>query len=163
MGNSHACCPKNGWSYICQKLRRDLVPIYVQNEWKVCIDYRKLNASTCKDHFPLAFIDQMLERLVGKSHYCCLDGFYDFYQISFAPEDQEKTTFMCPFGTFTYRRMSFGLCNVPMIFQKCMASIFSQYVENIIEVFMDDFIVYGDSFDKCLQNLTNVHSHKPSS
>jgi hypothetical protein len=70
---------------------------------------------------------------------------------------------MCPFGTFTYRRMSFGLCNVPMIFQKCMASIFSQYVENIIEVFMDDFIVYGDSFDKCLQNLTNVHSHKPSS
>ncbi|KAH9697834.1 hypothetical protein KPL71_023778 [Citrus sinensis] len=77
-------------------------------------------------------------------------------QIVIAPEDQEKTTFTCPFGTFAYRRMSFGLCNAPATFQRCMMSIFSDYVENIIEVFMDDFIVYGDSFDRCLDNLTLV-------
>ncbi|XP_024042755.1 uncharacterized protein LOC112099572 [Citrus clementina] len=66
-----------------------------------------------------------------------------YNQIVIAPEDQEKTTFTCPFRTFTYQRMSFGLCNVPATFQRCMMSIFSDYVENIIEVFMDDFTVYG--------------------
>ncbi len=86
-----------------------MVPTRMQNGWRVCIDYRKLNASTRKDHFPLPFIDQMLERLAGKSHYCCLDGYSGFHQIPVAPEDQDKTTFTCPFGTFAYRRMPFGL------------------------------------------------------
>ena len=70
-----------------------------------------------------------------------------------APEDQEKTTFTCPFGTFAYRRMPFGLCNAPATCQRCMFSIFSEYIENIIEVFMDDFSVYGSSFDDCLKTL----------
>ena len=73
-----------------------------------------------------------------------------------APEDQENTTFTCPFSTYAYRRMPFGLCNTPVTFQRCMVSIFSEYVENIIEVFMDDFSVYDDSFDKCLDNLTLI-------
>ncbi|XP_071917147.1 uncharacterized protein [Coffea arabica] len=73
--------------------------------------------------------------------------------IAISPEDQEKTTFTCPFGTFAYRRMSFGLCNAPATFQRCMVSIFSEYVEKIIEIFMDDFSVYGESFDNCLDNL----------
>nr|XP_027063052.1 uncharacterized protein LOC113689482 [Coffea arabica] len=81
------------------------------------------------------------------------DGFSGYFQIAIAPEDQEKTTFTCPFGTFAYRRMPFGLCNAPATFQRCMVSIFSEYVEKIIEVFMDDFSVYGDSFDTCLDNL----------
>ena len=89
----------------------------------------------------------MLERLAGHSHYCFLNGYSEYNQIVIAPEDQEKTTFTCSFGIFAYRRMSFGLCNTPVIFQRCMISIFSEYVENIIEVFMDDFSVYGDSFD----------------
>ncbi|CAN6542439.1 unnamed protein product [Malus baccata var. baccata] len=73
-----------------------------------------------------------------------------------APEDQEKTTFTCPFGTFAYRRMPFGLCNAPATFQRCMMSIFSDYVEKIIEVFMDDFSVFGDSFDDFLHNLSLI-------
>ncbi|XP_062093501.1 uncharacterized protein LOC133799503 [Humulus lupulus] len=76
--------------------------------------------------------------------------------IFIAPEDQENTTFTCPFGTFAFLRMPFGLCNAPTIFQRCMVSIFSDYIEIIIEVFMDDFSVHGDSFDKCLHNLTLV-------
>lgn len=98
----------------------------------------------------------MLERLAGHSYYCFLDGYSGYFQIAIAPEDQEKTTFTCPFGTFAYRRMPFGLCNAPTTFQRCMVSIFSDYIEHILEVFMDDFTVYGDSFDNCLHNLTLV-------
>ncbi|XP_019054947.1 PREDICTED: uncharacterized protein LOC109115410 [Nelumbo nucifera] len=79
-----------------------------------------------------------------------------YFQIAIALEDKEKTTFTCPFGTFAYRRMPFCLCNAPTTFQRCMISIFSYYIENIIEVFMDDFTVYGDSFGNCLHNLTLV-------
>ena len=85
-----------------------------------------------------------------------LDGFSGYYQIVIAPEDQEKTTFTCPFGTFACRRMPFGLCNAPGTFQRCMLSIFSEFIEKCIEVFMDDFTVYGDSFDSCLDNLTKI-------
>ncbi|CAL9012108.1 unnamed protein product [Prunus brigantina] len=98
----------------------------------------------------------MLERLAGHSHYCFLDGYSGYNQIAIAPEDQEKTTFTCPFGTFAYRRMPFGLCNAPATFQRCMMSIFSDMVERFIEVFMDDFSVFGDSFDQCLHNLSKV-------
>jgi hypothetical protein len=122
----------------------------------MCVDYRKLNLSIRKDHFPLAFMDQMLKCLKGKSFYCFLDGYSGCNHIVINPKDQEKTTFTCPCGTYAYRRMPFGLCNAPATFQRCMMSIFSDYVERIIEVFMDDFMVYGDSFDKCLESLSLV-------
>ena len=86
----------------------------------------------------------MIERLVGKSHYCCLDGFSGFFQIPVAPEDQEKTTFTCPYVTFAFR-MPFGLCNAPTTFQRCMIAIFSDKVEDFLEVFMDDFSFSGDN------------------
>ncbi|XP_073137194.1 uncharacterized protein [Henckelia pumila] len=84
------------------------------------------------------------------------DGYSVYFQIAIASEDQEKMTFTCPFGTFSYRRMPFGLCNAPTTFQRCMVSIFSDFVEHILEVFMDDFTVYGDSFEDCLSNLSLV-------
>ncbi|XP_031393661.1 uncharacterized protein LOC116205261 [Punica granatum] len=148
--------PKKTGLTLVKNERGELVPTRVQNGWRVCIDYRKLNAATRKDHFPLPFIDQMLERLAGKSYFCFLDGYSGYYQIVVAPEDQEKTTFTCPFGTFAYRRMPFGLCDAPGTFQRCMMSIFSDMIENCIEVFMDDFTVHGDSFDRCLANLSKV-------
>ncbi|RDX82611.1 hypothetical protein CR513_36583, partial [Mucuna pruriens] len=95
------------------------------NSWRVYIDYHKLNQATCKDHFPFPFIGQVLEKLVVKSHYCFLDGFSGYMQIHIAPEDQHKTTFTCPFGTFVYTCMPFGLCNAPSTFQQCMTNIFS--------------------------------------
>ncbi|XP_048618223.1 uncharacterized protein LOC106408152 [Brassica napus] len=122
----------------------------------MCIDYRKLNSATRKDHFPLPFIDQMLERLANHPYYCFLDGYSGFFQIPIHPEDQEKTTFTCPYGTFAYRRMPFGLCNAPATFQRCMMSIFTDLIEDIMEVFMDDFSVYGSSFTDCLANLCKV-------
>ena len=122
----------------------------------MCIDYRKLNTATSKDHYPLLFIDQMLDRLAGHSHYCFLDGYSGYNQIAIAPEDQEKTTFTCPYGTFAFRRMPFGLCNAPATFQRCMMSLFSDLVEEDMEIFMDDFSVYGSYFENCLENLETV-------
>ncbi|RVW37064.1 Transposon Tf2-11 polyprotein [Vitis vinifera] len=110
----------------------------------------KLNAVTRKDHFPLPFMDQVLERVSGHPFYCFLDGYSGYFQIEIDVEDQEKTTFTCPFGTYAYRRMPFGLCNAPATFQRCMLSIFSDMVERIMEVFMDDITVYGTSFEDCI-------------
>ena len=122
----------------------------------MCIDYQRLNAVTRKDHFPFPFIDHLLERVFGHPFYCCLYGYSRYFQIEIAVEDQEKTTFTCPFGTYAYRRMSFSLCNASATFQKCMLSIFSDMVECIMEVYMDDITIYGGTFEECLANLETV-------
>ncbi|KAL4273048.1 hypothetical protein GQ457_13G018110 [Hibiscus cannabinus] len=106
--------------------------------------------------FPLPFIDQMLDRLAGKAYYCFLDGYSGYNQVAIATEDQEKTTFTCPYGTYAFRRMSFGLCNAPATFQRCMLAIFYDMVEDYLEVFMDDFSVSEDTFGTCLGNLAKV-------
>jgi hypothetical protein len=98
----------------------------------------------------------MLERLANHSFFCFLDGYSGYHQISIYPNDQSKTTFTCPYETYTYRRMSFGLCNAPTSFQRCMVSVFSKMIEEIIEVFMDDFSVYEKTFDDYLENLDKV-------
>ncbi|KAM3011138.1 hypothetical protein FF2_029878 [Malus domestica] len=148
--------PKKVGISVMRNENQELVPTRPTASWRVCTDYRKLNSNTRKDYFPMPFIDQMLERLAGYSHYCFLDGYSGYNQIAIAPEDQEKTTFTCPFGTFAYRRMPFGLCNAPATFQRCMLAIFSDMVERFIEVFMDDFSVFGSSFDECLNHLSLV-------
>ncbi|GJU44366.1 reverse transcriptase domain-containing protein [Tanacetum coccineum] len=98
----------------------------------------------------------MLERLAGNQYYCFLDGFSGYFQIPIDPKDQEKTTFTCPYGTFAYRRMPFGLCNAPGTFQRCMMAIFHDMIEKTMEVFMDDFSVFGDSFSTCLSHLDKM-------
>ena len=125
-------------------------------KWRVCIDYRKLNAATKKDHFSLPFINQILDRLAGQTYFCFLDGYSGYNQIMIHMDDKEKTTFTCPFGTFAFRRMSFGLCNALATFQRCMMAIFSDFLCNNLEVFMDDFSVFGDDFDSCLAHLTKI-------
>ena len=146
--------PKKGGMTVVKNDHDQLVPTRLVTGWRMCIDYRQLNTSTCKDHFPLPFIDQMLERLTKHSFYCFLDGYSGFFQIPIDPKDQEKTTFTCPYGTYAYRRMPFGLCNAPATFQRCMMSIFSDMIEDEIEVFMDDFSVGGATYEDCLSNLS---------
>ena len=136
--------------------KNELIPTKTVIGWRVCIDYRKLNIATMKDHYPLPFINQMLDRLPRPYLYCFLDGYSGYNQIAIAPEDQEKTTFTCPYGTFVFRRMPFGLCNAPTTFQRCMMSMFSDLVEDAMEIFMDDFLVYGSCFENCLKILETV-------
>ncbi|XP_056859558.1 uncharacterized protein LOC130508222 [Raphanus sativus] len=148
--------PKKGGITVVKNDKNELIPTRTVTGHRMCIDYRKLNSASRKDHFPLPFIDQMLERLANHPFYCFLDGYSGFFQIPIHPDDQEKTTFTCPYGTFAYRRMPFGLCNAPATFQRCMMSIFSDLIEDVVEVFMDDFSVYGSSFSACLSNLCRV-------
>ncbi|CAA7053669.1 unnamed protein product [Microthlaspi erraticum] len=152
------CVPKKGGMTVIKNDKDELIPTRTITGHWMCIDYRKLNAASRKDHFPLLFIDQMLERLANHPYYCFLDGYSGFFQIPIHPNDQEKTTFTCPYGTFAYKRMPFGLCNAPATFQRCMTSIFSDLIEEMVEVFMDDFSVYGSSFSSCLLNLCRVLS-----
>nr|GFA72057.1 reverse transcriptase [Tanacetum cinerariifolium] len=113
------CVPKKEGMTIVTNDENELVPTRLMTGWRVCIDYRKLNEATRKDHFPLPFMDQMLERLTGNEYYCFLDGFS---------------------GTF----------------QRCMMAIFHDMIEQTMEVFMDDFLVFGDSFSTCLTNLEKM-------
>jgi len=136
--------------------KNELIPHHTITGSRICIDYRKLNKGTKKDHFPLPLLDEMLERLANHSFFCFLDGYSVYHQIPIHPHDQSKTTFTCPCRTYAYRRMSFGLCNAPASFQRCMMSIFSDMSKEIMEVFMDDFSIYGKTFDSCLENLDKV-------
>ena len=134
------------------------VPTRLTTGWRVCIDYRRLNEVTRKDHFPLPFMDQLLERIFAPPppppppFYCFVDGYSGYFQIEIAEEDKEKTNFTCPFGTYAYRRMPFGLCNAHVTFQRRMLNIFNDLVERIMKIYMDDVTVYGGSFEECLTN-----------
>ena len=119
---------KSGFTVV-ENENKELIQTRLPTKIRVCIDYRKLNAATRKDHFPLPFNDQMLERLAGHEYYYFLDGYSGYNQIPIAPEDQENNMFTCLFGTFAYNRMPFRLCNVPATFQHCILSLFSDMVE----------------------------------
>nr|GEY93379.1 reverse transcriptase [Tanacetum cinerariifolium] len=150
------CVPKKGGMTVIKNNEIELVLTRLVTGWRVCIYYRKLNEATRKDHFPLSFIDQILKRLAGNEYYCFLDGFSGYFQIPIDPKDQEKTTFTYPYGTFAYKRMPFGLCNAPGTFQRCMMAIFHDMIEKTMDVFMDDFLVFENSFSTCLTNLENM-------
>ncbi|GKE19152.1 reverse transcriptase domain-containing protein [Tanacetum coccineum] len=150
------CVPKKGGFTVVENDENELIPTRLVTGWRVCIDYRKLNEATRKDHFPLPFMDHMLKRLAGNEYYCFLNGFSGYFQIPIDPKDQEKTTFTCPYGTFAYCRMPFGLCNAPGTFQRCILAIFHDMVEKMMEVFMDDFSVFGNSFENYLSHLDKM-------
>ena len=105
--------PKNDGMTVIKNDKGESVSIRIVTGWRMCTDYRKLNKATCKDHFTLPFIDQMLERLANYSYFCYLDRYSGFFQIPIHPDDQENTTFTWRYETFAYRRMPFGPCNAP--------------------------------------------------
>ncbi|GJV76299.1 reverse transcriptase domain-containing protein [Tanacetum coccineum] len=117
------CVPKKGRITVIENEDNDLIPTRLVTRWSVCIDYQKLNDASRKDHFPLPFMDQMLERLTGNEYYCFLDGFSGYFHI---PIDL------------------------------CMMAIFHDMIEETMEVFMDDFSVFGDSFSSCLSHLDKM-------
>nr|GEU33216.1 DNA-directed DNA polymerase [Tanacetum cinerariifolium] len=150
------CVPKKGGMTVTENEDKELIVTRLVTGCRVCIDYRKLNDVTHKDHFLFPFMDQMLERLTGSEYYCFLDGFSRYIQIPIDPQDQEKTIFTCPYGMFSYRHIPFGLCNAPGTFQRCMMAIFHDMIEETMEVFMGDFLVFGDSFSSCLSHLDKM-------
>ncbi|GJY64128.1 DNA-directed DNA polymerase [Tanacetum coccineum] len=151
------CVPKKGGMTVVKNENNELIPTRLVTGWRVCIDYRKLNDATRKDHFPLSFMDQMLERLAGNEYYCFLDGFLEiFFKILLPARTEEIPSYLPLIRTFAYRRMPFGLCNAPGTFQRCMMAIFHDMIEETMEVFMDDFSVFGDYFSSCLSHLDKM-------
>jgi hypothetical protein len=196
------CVPKKGGLTVVKNEKTELIPQRTVTRWRICIDYRKLNKATKKDHFPSPFIDEMLERLENHTYFsfsmgarglckfpftwminsrqCLLalmeplhiegcpsiyamlrrhlffflDGYSGFMQIPIHLDDQDKTTFTCHYGTFAYRRMPFNLCNAPISFQRCMMAVFSEFIEEIVKVFMDDFFRLREDIRALLGKLT---------
>lgn len=125
-------------------------------KWRICVEYRELNKATLRDYFPLPFIDQVLDNLSSKQYFSFLDGFSGYNQIIVTTEDQDKTTFTCPWGTFSYMLLSFGLCNAPATFQRVVLAILVDLTNDCVEVYMDEFTMHGDTFDDALKNLDRV-------
>ena len=106
----------------------------------------------------------------GKQCFSFLDGYSGYNQILISPEDQDKTTFTCPWGTYAYIVLEFVLCNTPATFQRVVLGIFVDLIHDYVEVYMDDFLAYGNTFQEALDNLEKVlircqetnlaHSHK---
>nr|GEV55343.1 reverse transcriptase domain-containing protein [Tanacetum cinerariifolium] len=149
------CVPKKGGLTLVENEENELILTRLVTGWRVCIDYRKLNEATHKDHFPLPFLDQMLE-INRKRVLLFSRRFSGYFQIPIDIKDQEKTTFTCPYGTFAYHCMPFGLYNAPGTFQRYMMAIFHDMIEKTMEVFMDDFSVFGNSFQTCLSHLEKM-------
>ena len=141
-----------------QKLLQAIVPIVPKKngKWRICVDFRELNKATHRDYFPLPFIDQVLDTLFRKKYFSFLDGFSGYNQLQIAPKDQEKTTFTCPWGTYAYRVLPFGLCNAPTTFQKDVLAIFSDLTNDCVEIYMDEFTFHGDDFQEALTSLEKV-------
>ena len=97
--------PKHGGITTIQNDKDEVLPSRTITEYKMCVDFRKLNKITIKEHQPLPFMERIIERIASNSYYCLLDAYSGFSQIQIHPEDQEKTTFTCPYGTYAYRRM----------------------------------------------------------
>ncbi|GJR04312.1 hypothetical protein Tco_0527296 [Tanacetum coccineum] len=123
------CVPKKGGMTVVVNEENELIPTRLVTGWRVCIDYRKLNEATRKDHFPLPFMDQMLERLAGNEYYSFLVWFPPgYFQIPLTPVRDQKDYFLLPYGTFAYRfGMPFGFCNAP-------GQGFTMYVSNLSDM-----------------------------
>lgn len=143
--------PKKWGIIIVKDYKNELIPTRTIIGWRVYIDCRRLNNATRKDHFPLLYIDQMLKRLAGHAYYYILDGYSGYCQSPWGPRENH---FHLPYGFFAYRRMPFELCNALTTFQWCIISIFLDMVEKYIEIFMDNFSIFENSFYNCLINFS---------
>ena len=123
---------------------------------RCCVDYRNLNRLTTKDSYPLPRIDDSLDALAGAKWYSTLDLKSGYHQVPMAEEDKSKTAFSCGGGLWQFRVMPFGLCNAPATFERLMEAVLSGLHWNSLLVYLDDVIVFGQSFEQELERLREV-------
>jgi hypothetical protein len=135
----------------------NLVPVRKKSgEIRLCVDFRNLNRVSLKDNYPLPKMDYILQKVVGSQKMSMLDGFSGYNQIMVHPDDQEKTTFTTPWGTFMYAKMPFGLMNAGETFQRDMDIAFADEKDKFIVIYLDDITVFSDSDDEHLKHLKRV-------
>jgi len=125
-------------------------------KWRFCVDFRKVNAITKKDVYPLPRIDTILDSLQGAKYFSTLDLHAGYHQVPMHPDDKEKTAFISQSGLYEFNKMAFGLCNAPATFQRMMDSTLAGLKWNICLVYLDDIIVYSTNFDEHLSRLDKV-------
>jgi hypothetical protein len=113
-----------------------------QGTIRVCVDYRDINKAFPKDNFPTPFVDQIPDDSVGSEIFSLMDGFSGYNQINIVPADQHKTAFICPWGTFAYRKLAFGLKNAGATFQ-CVMSYAFHDIKNIMQPYLDGLPTYS--------------------
>jgi hypothetical protein len=116
----------------------NIVPVTKkQGTIHICIDYRDINRACPKDNYPTPFIDQIVDDCAGSEIFSFMDGFSGYNQINILPSDQHKTAFICPWGTFAYKKLPFGLKNVGATFQRAMSYTFHD-IKHIVQPYLDD-------------------------
>ena len=113
------------------------------------MDFKPLNAATKKDPYPLPFIDEILDLVAGHERYNVCDGFFGYFQLNIASEDQKKTSFIMPWGYFCYTVLPFGLTNGPAHYQKRANWALSPFIGSFVKDFIDDFCVYSSRAEHC--------------
>ena len=135
----------------------NVVPVRKKRgEIRICIDFRNLNKVSLKDNYPLPKMDHILQKVVGSQRMSMLDGFSGYNQVLVHPDDQEKTTFTMPWGTFMYSKMPFGIMNVGATFQRAMDIAFSEEKDKFVVIYLDDITVFSKIDEKHLQHLERV-------
>jgi hypothetical protein len=135
----------------------NLVPVTKkQGTICVCVDYRDINKACPKDNYPTPFVDQIVDDLCRSEIFSLMDGFSGYNQINILPADQHKTSFIFPWGTFTYRKLPFSLNNVGATFQ-CVMSYAFHYINHIVQTYLDDLLVLS----LCRQD--HPHTYEPFS
>ena len=125
-------------------------------EIRLCIDFRNLNRASLKDNYPLPKMEHILQRVVGSKRISLLDGFSGYNQLLVLPEDQLKTTFTTPWGTFMYIKMPFGLMNAGATFQRAMDIAFSEEIGYFIVIYLDEITIYSKTDEEHLKHLRKV-------
>ena len=135
----------------------NLVPVRKKNgEIRLYIDFRNLNIASLKDNYPLPKMDHILERVVGATRISMLDGFSGYNQVLVDPKDQEKTTFIAPWGTFMYAKMPFSLMNARATFQRAMDIAFAEEINKFVVIYLDDITIYSRNENEHVSHLRKI-------
>ena len=125
-------------------------------EYRMCIDYRKLNKCTIREKYPLPNILDTLDALGGATFFSCLDLFSGYWQLALHEKDKHKTSFVCEFGQFEFNRLPFGLVNGPSTFQRTIASIFEKAHFEYLLIYLDDLIIFSKTLEEHMAHLEIV-------
>ena len=138
MGLTHGYCTQEGWWHSC-----------------VCVDYRRLNLVTAVDSYPMPWIDDLIDRLGGAKYISNLDLSREYWQVPIAESNRPKTSFTTPMGLFQFWMMPFGLSGAPATFQRMMDCLL-QGTDNFAAAYLDDLVVYSDTWEAHCHHLRQV-------